>query len=173
MSRVFAMPRRQWTDGRPFHDPDSSYRYHRAQGMTASEAMNRVRFYFSEKRREDRAGGRLGGDGAPELRAEAGEANSTLQRLAAELDKARQRIVELEDRLREHIISRSNAHDKVWASIGLAPNAPDFLLRAARTAFRKWWHPDVHPPEERARATKQFQRHEGVFDQLFRQRGLT
>lgn len=173
MSRVFAMPRRQWTEGRPFSDPDSCFRYHRAQGMPASEAMNRVQFYFAENRRQDHVSRASGRDGSLKPHAETGEETGRLRRLAAELEKARQRIVELEERLREHTISRSNAHDKDWASVGLTPNAPDFVLRAARTAFRKSWHPDVHLPEDRDRATKEFQRLDGLFDRLFRQRGLT
>lgn len=166
MTRIFDMPRRQWTDGRPFHDPDSCYRFHRDQGMTATDARARVRFYYPETRpKESPPASPVGGDRTAECAARIGT-------LSALLSTAEKRVRDLEAALRAER-ARKAADDDLWATVGLASSAPDFLVRAARTAFRKAWHPDLRPPAERATATREFQRIDATFERLFRLRGLS
>lgn len=42
--------------------------------------------------------------------------------------------------------------DPVYRRVGLSPSAPDWLVKAARTAYRRRLHPDVHPPHHRPQA---------------------
>ena len=57
--------------------------------------------------------------------------------------------------------------DPHHAAVGLHQSAPDFLVKAARTAFRKAHHPDTKDAREKASAEAAFKRHEAAFDRLF------
>ena len=63
--------------------------------------------------------------------------------------------------------------DPDYAAVGLHQSAEDFLIKAARTAFRKAHHPDTKPPPEKAAAEAEFKQNEAVFDKLFRARCLS
>ncbi|GGK46124.1 hypothetical protein [Salinarimonas ramus] len=166
MTRIFDMPRRQWTDGCPWSDASSCFKYHREQGLTATEARNRVRFYYPETRLEESPpASPLGGDRTAEYAARIGT-------LTALLSTAEKRIRDLEAALRAER-ARKAADDDLWTTVGLASSAPDCLVKAARTAFRKAWHPDLRPPAERAAATREFQRIDAIFERLLRLRGLS
>lgn len=65
------------------------------------------------------------------------------------------------------------AADPDHAAVGLHQSAPDFLVRAARTAFRKAHHPDTKPENEKPAAETMFKWKEAAFDHLFRMRGLS
>jgi phage shock protein A len=62
--------------------------------------------------------------------------------------------------------------DPDYAIVGLDRSAPDFLIKAARTAYRKAFHPDTKPPHERATVEAAFKRHEVAFERLFQMRGI-
>ncbi|MEH2472624.1 hypothetical protein V1281_006187 [Nitrobacteraceae bacterium AZCC 2161] len=62
--------------------------------------------------------------------------------------------------------------DPDHAAVGLHQSAPDFLVRSARTAFRKAHHPDTKPENEKPAAEITFKRNEAAFERLFRMRGL-
>lgn len=62
--------------------------------------------------------------------------------------------------------------DPHHVEVGLHQSAPDFLVRAARTAFRKAYHPDTKPENEKATAETTFKRSEAAFERLFRARGM-
>lgn len=61
--------------------------------------------------------------------------------------------------------------DPSYRRVGLSPAAPDWLVQAARTAYRRRLHPDVHPPHHRQRAHDRFIRAEEAFEQIARLRG--
>lgn len=62
---------------------------------------------------------------------------------------------------------------RVYATVGLHPSSPEFLIRAARQSFRKSFHPDVcrtMPPEE---AVRKFQEAESTFERIWQHRHMT
>ena len=137
-----------------------------------------------------------------ESEAEANVAASSIARLSANLDKERARANEFEQIMgamgREFAVLNATAitmaeragvapaelvelkrmwakasADPVHADVGLHQSAPDFLVRAARTAFRKAHHPDTRPQSEKSAAEEMFKRNEAAFERLFRMRGLS
>lgn len=60
--------------------------------------------------------------------------------------------------------------DPVYRRVGLSPSAPDWLVQAARTAYRRRLHPDVHPPHHRPHAHDKFIRAEEAFERIGRLR---
>lgn len=60
--------------------------------------------------------------------------------------------------------------DPVYRRIGLSPSAPDWLVQAARTAYRRRLHPDVHPPHHRQQAHDRYIRAEEAFERIGRLR---
>jgi hypothetical protein len=76
--------------------------------------------------------------------------------------------------LRSHI---ANLHrpdptpQRLYAKVGLHEGCPDFVLRAARTAYRKALHPDRQPERHRADAQRRFIEAEGMFEEIRRLRG--
>jgi signal transduction histidine kinase len=62
--------------------------------------------------------------------------------------------------------------DPGHAKVGLHQSAPDWLVKAARTAWRKHNHPDVRPAHAKASAEAAFKACEAAFDRLFRMRGM-
>jgi hypothetical protein len=77
------------------------------------------------------------------------------------------------DDLRAELKRAGNAEDaRLYAKVGLHPNSEDFLVRAARQAYRKHYHPDVcrsAPPEV---ATRVFQAAEKSFEEIAKLRRL-
>lgn len=63
--------------------------------------------------------------------------------------------------------------DPDHAAVGLHQSAPDFLVKAARTAYRKAYHPDTKSAGEKAATEVAFKRNEAAFRRVFRKRGLT
>jgi hypothetical protein len=137
-----------------------------------------------------------------ESEAEANVAASAIARLSADLNKERARSNEFEQIMsamgREFAILNATATTlaeragvspaelvelkRMWAdasadpdhaAVGLHQSAPDFLLNAARTAFRKAYHPDTKPLNEKAGSEAAFKQHEAAFDRIFRMRGLS
>lgn len=102
---------------------------------------------------------------------------SALSQMREERDKAIALISLLtgeRNALRSHMASlhRSNtpAHQS-YAKVGLHEGCPDFVLQAARTAYRKALHPDGQPERHRADAQRRFIEAEGVFEEIRRLRG--
>lgn len=134
--------------------------------------------------------------------AEAKTAASAIARLSADLDKQRARADDFEQIMtamgREFAILNGTATElaeragvppvelqelkRTWANacpdpdhaaVGLHRSAPDFLVRAARTAFRKAHHPDAKSENEKPGAETMFKRNEATFERLFQMRGLS
>jgi hypothetical protein len=137
-----------------------------------------------------------------ESEADAEKAFSAIARLSADLNNERARSNEFERTMgamgREFAILNATATElaeragvspaelvelkRMWANasadpdhaaVGLHQSAPDFLLNAARTAFRKAHHPDTKPVNQKAGAEAAFKRNEAAFERLFRMRGLS
>ena len=134
--------------------------------------------------------------------AEANAAASAIARLSAILDKERARANEFERIMgsmgREFAILNATATTlaeragvspvefvelkQMWAkasadpdhaAVGLHQSAHDFLIKAARTAFRRAFHPDTKPENEKPAAEAIFKQNEAAFERLFRMRGLS
>jgi hypothetical protein len=60
----------------------------------------------------------------------------------------------------------------LFRRVGLDEGCPDFVLKAARTAYRRQLHPDTRPAHEKAEAERRFKEAEIVFDSLFKLRKL-
>lgn len=54
--------------------------------------------------------------------------------------------------------------------VGLCEHAPEWLVAAARRAYRAKLHPDRHPPSVKAEAERRFKTAESVFDAIAAQR---
>jgi hypothetical protein len=83
-------------------------------------------------------------------------------------------LVEERSRVRSWITQRApqKQANPLYRRVGLDEDCPDFVLKAVRTAYRKNLHPDGHPPHQRADAERRFKDAEGVFDEVWRLRGL-
>lgn len=103
------------------------------------------------------------------LRAERRHLLVRVQELEGDLTEAEERIDALERDLRREQqrrwASRSEA-ERLYSRVGLHPRCPDFLLRAARRAYRAALHPDAHPPPQKIEAEKRFKRAENTFDEI-------
>ncbi|MPR12376.1 hypothetical protein [Microvirga tunisiensis] len=60
--------------------------------------------------------------------------------------------------------------DTLYRKVGLAHDCPDFLLKAARLAFRKEFHPDGQPVDWRIDAERRFKETEATFEAIMRLR---
>ncbi|MCJ2019513.1 hypothetical protein MKK84_19085 [Methylobacterium sp. E-065] len=90
-------------------------------------------------------------------------------RYAAQLSRHETHIVELKadlERARSVSAGRGDSEiDVVYRRVGLHPLAPDFLLAAARRAFRAALHPDRHP-QHRDAAHDRFLQAEVTFKRI-------
>jgi len=77
-------------------------------------------------------------------------------------------------KLRSHIKNLNlpeTPTQRLYRMVGLHEGCPDFLLQAARTAYRKALHPDGQPEWHRAEAERRFKQAEEVFAAIKRLRG--
>lgn len=81
-----------------------------------------------------------------------------LAELTARLQMAEQKVSEAQAR-------NGNGH-RLYSEVGLHPDCPDFVLSAARRAYRKAFHPDGQAAEGAAEATQRFREYEAIFDRL-------
>lgn len=96
--------------------------------------------------------------------------------------KADARIAELERELTaaktalevagQELRRRPHEPDPLYRRVGLDRDCPDFVLKAARRAYRVTLHEDKHPPEHKRVAHEKLVAAEQVFDTLFQRRGL-
>jgi hypothetical protein len=111
-------------------------------------------------------------------------AHRSIQLRQERLDFALQRVSALQDSLsqsqeqvrslQQELSPRSHATgNPAYRRVGLAENCPEFLLKAARRAYRQHYHPDPRPPHEKVEAEQKFKEAEGVFDTLYNLRQLS
>jgi hypothetical protein len=78
--------------------------------------------------------------------------------------------VELADaRAATHHVGGTNV-DPVYRRVGLHPSAPDWLVQAPRTAYRRRLHQDVHPLRHRQQAHDRYIRAEEALERIGRLR---
>lgn len=107
---------------------------------------------------------------------------AALQKVASELNnrhkaralrllrKVEQRVAELSEQGEESGASQAapSEHEVLYASVGLHPSAPDFLIKAARKAYRMQYHPDKYSGDEKSEAERAFKDLDNVFDKIER-----
>ena len=96
------------------------------------------------------------------------------ERQAAQLVRRDARIAHLEGELADaRAVARRAADtngDPVYRRVGLSPSAPDWLVQAARMAYRRRLHPDMHPAQHRQQAHDRYIRAEEAFERIGRLR---
>jgi hypothetical protein len=95
--------------------------------------------------------------------------SSDLNVLRAELANAQNTILALQAELNTH---RQSETDLLFRRVGLNKDAPPFVVRAVRLAYRKALHPDTRPDHQKKEAHQKFVDVEKVFDQLYKLRDL-
>lgn len=60
----------------------------------------------------------------------------------------------------------------LYGRLGLAPSCPDFVLKAARTAYRRTLHPDAWPERHKPEAERLFKTVESAFQTIYSERAL-
>lgn len=80
----------------------------------------------------------------------------------AEVEKLRSEI----ERLRLPAASEPDPKAALFRRVGLNESAPDWLISAARRAYRVALHPDKHPVHWKQEAERRLKMAEGVFDQI-------
>jgi hypothetical protein len=103
------------------------------------------------------------------------EARAAADAAEAAVRQARMTIMGLRrDQARAAEAGAQDGHptDPLHHAVGLHPRSPDWLVVAARKAYRSRLHPDRHP-RNRQQAERQFVRAEQVFEQIYALRGLS
>ena len=159
LERQLAALRRELEAVRTAYDNAVSQSEHEAINAATAVAALSAKLEAERKR----------GDQAEALGRAAAQEFATLKATATELarllSEARKEI--------EMLRSRTGpGTDCAHAEVGLHSSAPDFLVRAARTAFRKRYHPDTKPAAEKLAAEAAFKRFETAFSKLFRMRSM-
>lgn len=91
------------------------------------------------------------------------------------LRTALERVAVLEGELEEaqrHPSTKPEALDRLYRRVGLHGGCPDFLIIAARRAYRVALHPDQHLEHRKPEAEKRFVAAETTFEQIAQRRGL-
>lgn len=63
-------------------------------------------------------------------------------------------------------VSEPDPKAVLYGLVGLNPTAPEWLILAARRAYRTQLHPDRHPAHRKREAERRFVRAEQVFDEI-------
>lgn len=90
------------------------------------------------------------------LEAMVAEAEAEVETLRLEIERLRSAAA----------ISEPDPNAALYARVGLTPSAPEWLVLAARRAYRIALHPDRHPEHRKREAGRRFQQSETVFDQI-------
>jgi hypothetical protein len=99
-----------------------------------------------------------------QMKEERDAAISTIEILATERAK-----------LKGYMAAQNGPSDQwglLYRKVGLAEDCPDFVLKAARLAFRKEFHPDVQAADRRVDAERRFKETEAVFEEIKHLRSL-
>jgi hypothetical protein len=84
------------------------------------------------------------------------EAEAEMETLRAELQRCRWASTAAEP----------DPKTALYRRVGLADGAPEWLISAARRAYRVALHPDKHPAHRKQEAERRLKIAEGVFDQI-------
>ncbi len=88
------------------------------------------------------------------------DAEATVERMGMEIERLRA----------ARPIAEPDPTTALYHRVGLNSCAPDWLVLAARRAYRIALHPDKHPPHRKQEAGRRFQQAESVFEAIATQR---
>ncbi|WP_377846774.1 hypothetical protein [Bosea sp. UC22_33] len=92
---------------------------------------------------------------------------AALETMVADADAEVERLrVEIERLPASRPVSEPDPKADLYRQVGLSPAAPEWLVAAARRAYRAALHPDRHPASAKAEAERRFKTAESVFDQI-------
>jgi len=88
------------------------------------------------------------------------QVQAQLDAMAAQLAGAERRLLEVETHA-----AKGNGN-RLYTEVGLDPRCPDFVLNAARRAYRKAFHPDGQAAGQASVSAERFREYEAIFDRL-------
>lgn len=92
---------------------------------------------------------------------------AALESMVAEAEAEVERLHTEIERLRSAVAASGPDHRAaLYHKVGLNPGAPDWLILAARRAYRSALHPDRHPAWAKAEAERRFKLADRVFDEI-------
>lgn len=114
------------------------------------------------------------------LRAEYVAAQEQILALIQDLVKAQMALAEADERIADlraelevaRFVASRDPSELLFRTVGLAADAPPFLIKAARRAFQRELHPDVKPAAQKRACERKLQEAEAAFHEIFRLRGL-
>jgi hypothetical protein len=86
----------------------------------------------------------------------AAEAEAEVERLRTEIERLHA----------SRPVSEPDPKAVLYGQVGLNPAAPEWLILAARRAYRTQLHPDRHPAHRKREAERRFVLAEQVFDEI-------
>lgn len=96
---------------------------------------------------------------------------SALETMVAEAEaKAETLRAELQRYRSAAAVAEPDPRTALYRRVGLADSAPEWLISAARRAYRVALHPDQHPPHRKQEAEHRFKLAESVFEAIATQR---
>lgn len=90
------------------------------------------------------------------LEAMVAEAETQVEALRAEMDRLRAAMA----------ASKPDPRTALYGRVGLHADAPDWLIAAARRAYRVALHPDRHPVHHKAAAEHRFKEADAIFERI-------
>lgn len=72
----------------------------------------------------------------------------------------------VEQRISELAQDGKLSDETLFAEVGLHPNAPDFVIEAARKAYRTHYHPDKYSSDDKGDAEEAFKEVDKIFDRI-------
>lgn len=105
--------------------------------------------------------------------------DADVKKLKSEINALRSALVDserLQRQLEQKLLdamkrNQRSPNAELYELIGATEGIPDIGLKALRTAYRKAYHPDHFPEDEKKAAERKFQEFENVFDRISAHRG--
>lgn len=91
---------------------------------------------------------------------------TVLENMVVEAEAEVEKLWSEIERLRSAAASECDPKAALFRRVGLNDNAPQWLIAAARRAYRVALHPDKHPAHRKQEAERRLKMAEGVFDQI-------
>lgn len=143
----------------------------RRPGLADVAAVDGSRRPRADRRRHRDAVVSLGFDRAPGCFARRNTIDpsyiAALESMAAEAEAEVERLrTEIERLHASRPVSEPDPKAVLYGQVGLNPAAPEWLILAARRAYRTQLHPDRHPAHRKREAERRFVLAEQVFDEI-------
>ncbi len=91
---------------------------------------------------------------------------AALESMVAEAETQVEALRSEIERLRAAATSEYDPRAALYGRVGLSPAAPEWLILAARRAYRTQLHPDRHSAHRKQEAERRFKEAERIFDEI-------